>query len=57
MKRREIKFVAGSLPLAPDRIEVAPTLRKSASQPRKRPKPGRAGKRELATRTTAAKRR
>jgi hypothetical protein len=29
MKRREIKFVAGSLQLAPDRIEAAPRLRKS----------------------------
>ena len=33
MKRREIKFVAGSLQLAPDRIEAAPTLRKSGASP------------------------
>jgi hypothetical protein len=36
MKRREIKFVAGSVQLAPDRIEAAPALRKSGSAVRKR---------------------
>ena len=35
MKRREIKFVAGSLQLAPDRIEAAPMPRKTAAVPRR----------------------
>jgi hypothetical protein len=35
MKRREIKFVAGSLQLAPDRIETAPMPRKGVAAPRK----------------------
>lgn len=37
MKRREIKFVAGSLQLAPDRIEAA-------SGPRKAPAVARTGR-------------
>lgn len=36
MKRRELKFVAGSLGLAPDRIEVARQMRRSAGSPRNR---------------------
>jgi hypothetical protein len=36
MKRREIKFVAGALQLAPDRIEAFPTLRKAAAAKRPR---------------------
>jgi len=51
MKRREIKFVAGSLQLAPDRIEAAPTLRKSTDDPRKGGKAAR-----LRARTPAAQR-
>jgi hypothetical protein len=41
MKRREIKFVAGSLQLAPDRIEAGRSLRKSAAGPRRSPKAAR----------------
>lgn len=36
MKRREMKFVAGSLQLTPDRIRTAPALRKSATAARAR---------------------
>jgi hypothetical protein len=48
MKRREIKFVAGSLQLAPDRIAAA-TLRKTAAESAKRQKPKRAQTRKPLT--------
>jgi hypothetical protein len=46
MKRREIKFVAGSLQLAPDRIEALPTLPKAPAGAPKRPKATRRTVRE-----------
>jgi len=55
MKRREIKFVAGSLQLAPDRIEAARRLRESDAGPRGRTKPARAQERKPAARTTVRK--
>jgi hypothetical protein len=55
MKRREIKFVAGSLQLAPGRIEAAPTLRKGAAGPAKRQKPAQAQIRRPATAKAARK--
>jgi predicted secreted protein len=41
MKRREMKFVAGSIQLAPDRIEAAPRLQKSVTALLKRAEPAR----------------
>jgi hypothetical protein len=41
MKRREMKFVAGSVRLAPDRIDAAPRVRKSTTPVRKRAEPAR----------------
>ena len=55
MKRREIKFVAGSLQLASDRIEAAPTRRKSTAGARKRTRSAPAPERKPATRTAARK--
>jgi hypothetical protein len=55
MKRREIKFVAGSLQLAPDRIEAVPTLRKAAAGAAKRPRPARTHARKPATTKAATK--
>jgi hypothetical protein len=48
MKRREIKFVAGSLQLAPERV-AANTLRKAATGSAKRQKPSRAQSRKPPT--------
>ena len=57
MKRREIKFVAGSLQLAPDRIETGSALRKSIGEFRKGAERLRVRERGLATRAAGGKRR
>jgi hypothetical protein len=56
VKRREIKFVAGSLQLAPDRIEAGRSLRRQAAGPRKGLKAARAQPTRPA-RTSSRKRR
>jgi hypothetical protein len=55
MKRREIKFVAGSLQLAPDRIGAVPMLRKAAGGTAKRPRPARMQARKPVTTKAARK--
>jgi hypothetical protein len=55
MKRREIKFVAGSLQLAPDRVEAVPALRKAAAGAPKRPGPARTQARKPAASKAARK--
>ena len=55
MKRREIKFVAGTLPLAPDRI--ARSLRKPPAGRRKDAGPTRTARAAARTGTAARKRR
>ena len=57
MKRREIKFVAGTLQLAPDRIEAGPSLRKQAAGPREGLKAARSQARTRPARTSSRKRR
>lgn len=57
MKRRVIKFVAGSLQLAPDRIEAARMRGKAAAAPGRGPKRARSQAATLATRGSARKRR
>jgi hypothetical protein len=49
MKRRKIKFVSGSLQLAPDRIEAFPALRKAAAAAAQRPRLARAQARKPVT--------
>jgi len=57
MKRREIKFVAGSLQLAPDRIEATPALRKPAAGRRRGRKATESQAPTLTGRALARKRR
>lgn len=56
MKRRNIKFVAGSLQLSPDRVEVAFTPRKGPAGPRRR-RPEPAGSNAPAAARTATRKR